>query len=285
LQRRRERPAPGEAAGPAALTTISGGQTNVNVAWLKGMSVIERIEWGRHGPRVVLVHGDVFDAPAAFAAMEPLAAHHRLILINRRGFGASPAVEGEDFDVDAGDLAEVLAEEPSHLVGHSYGGVVSLIAAAQVPGAVKSLTVFEPPAFGLVADDPEVRRFIDAIRAMLTADTPPDEFLRRFAALIGVDPSRLPTPLPDSLLRAARVQMQGRWPWDAVIPLEALAAATWPKLVVSGGHSRNFDLVCDVLQRWLPARREVFRGAGHSIPRLGDPVNECLARLWASSVN
>ena len=85
------------------------------------------------------------------------------------------------------------------------------------------------------------------------------------------------------MLRATRVQMQGRLPWDAVIPLEALAAATWPKLVVSGGHSRIFDLVCDVLQRWLPARRAVFRGAGHSIPRLGDPVNECLARLWASS--
>ena len=136
-----------------------------------------------------------------------------------------------------------------------------------------------------MADDQEVRRFIDSIRAMLALDPPPDEFLRRFAALVGTDPSRLPTPLPESLLRAARVQMRGRWAWEAVIPLEALAAATWPKLVVSGGHSRIFDLVCDVLQRWLPARREVFRGAGHSIPRLGDPVNKCLARLWASSVN
>ena len=249
------------------------------------MSVLERIEWGRHGPRVVLVHGDIFDGPTAFAAMEPLAANHRLVLVNRRGFGASPAVEGEDFDVDAGDLAEVLAEEPTHLVGQSYGGVASLLAAAQVPGSVQSLTVFEPPAFGLVADDQEVRRFIDSIRAMLALDPPPGEFLRRFAALVGTDPSRLPTPLPESLLRAARVQMRGRWAWEAVIPLEALAAATWPKLVVSGGHSRIFDLVCDVLQRWLPARREVFRGAGHSIPRLGDPVNKCLARLWASSVN
>jgi pimeloyl-ACP methyl ester carboxylesterase len=79
--------------------------------------------------------------------------------------------------------------------------------------------------------------------------------------------------------------MCGRWPWDAVIPLEALAAATWPKLVVSGGHSRTFDVVCDVLERQLPARRVVFRGAGHSIPRLGGPVNEWLARQWASSVN
>jgi pimeloyl-ACP methyl ester carboxylesterase len=249
------------------------------------MSVIERIEWGGHGPRVVLVHGDVFDSPTIFAAMEPLAANHRLVLVNRRGFGASPEVEGEDFDVDAGDLAEVLAEEPTHLVGHSYGGVASLIAAAQVPGSVQSLAVFEPPAFGLVADDPEVRRFIDAVEAMLAADPAPDEFLRRSAVLVGVDPSRLPTPLPESLLRAARVQMRGRWAWDASIPLEALAAATWPKLVVSGGHSRTFDLVCDVLERRLPARREVFRGAGHSIPRLGGPVNECLARLWASSTN
>jgi pimeloyl-ACP methyl ester carboxylesterase len=249
------------------------------------MSVLERIEWGRHGPRVVLVHGDVFDAPAIFAAMEPLAAHHRLVLVNRRGFGASPAVDGKDFDVDAGDLEEVLVEEPSHLVGQSCGGVASLIAAAQVPGSVQSLIVFEPPAFGLVADDPEVRRLIDSIRAMLTVDPPPDEFLRSFAALLGADPSHLPTPLPESLFRAARVQMHGRWPWEAVIPLEALAAATWPKLVVSGGHSRIFDLGCDVLQRQLPARREVFRGAGHSIPRLGDPVNKCLARLWASSIN
>jgi pimeloyl-ACP methyl ester carboxylesterase len=174
---------------------------------------MERIEWGRRGPRVVLVHGDVFDAPATFAAMEPLAANHRLVLVNRRGFGASPEVDGEDFDVDAGDLAEVLTDEPTHLVGHSYGGVVALLAAAQVPSSVQSLTVFEPPAFGLVANDPEVRRFIDAIQAMLTTDPPLDEFLRRFAALVGADPSRLPTPLPESLLRAARVQMHGSWPW------------------------------------------------------------------------
>lgn len=244
---------------------------------------MERVEWGRQGSRVVLVHGDVFNAPATFAALEPLAVNHRLVLVNRRGFGHSPIVDGEDFDVDAGDVAEVLAEEPAHLVGHSYGGVVSLLAAARMPGSIQSLTLFEPPAFGLVADEPEVRRFIDGFQALLATNPSPEGFLRGFVAVVGGDPSRLPTPMPEPLLRAAHVQMRGRGPWDAAIPLEALRAAPWPKLVVSGGHSRLFDVVCDVLEQQLPARREVFRGAGHSIPQLGGPVNDCLARFWASS--
>jgi hypothetical protein len=55
---------------------------------------MERIEWGRHGPRVVLVHGDVFDSPAIFAAMEPLAANHRLVLVNRRGLAPASSAGG-----------------------------------------------------------------------------------------------------------------------------------------------------------------------------------------------
>jgi pimeloyl-ACP methyl ester carboxylesterase len=97
------------------------------------MSVMEGIEWGRHGPRVVLVHGDIFDAPATFASMEPLAANHQLVLVNRRGFGASPAVDGEGFDVDAGDLAECWPSSPP--IPWGTLGVVSLVAAAQALAA------------------------------------------------------------------------------------------------------------------------------------------------------
>jgi pimeloyl-ACP methyl ester carboxylesterase len=61
-------------------------------------------------------------------------------------------------------------------VGHSYGGVVSLIAAAQVPALIQSLTLFEPPAFGLMADDLDVRRFIDAIHALSATNPPPEAF-------------------------------------------------------------------------------------------------------------
>jgi hypothetical protein len=159
--------------------------------------------------------------------------------------------------------------------------VVSLLAAARVPSAVRSLVVFEPPAFGLVLDRPHVKRFVAEIYDLLLQKPEPEEFLPAFIRAVGGDPTRLPDPLPEPLLRAARVQMHGRWPWDADIPVADLARTAFPKLVVSGGHSALFDAVCDVLEEALPAVRVVHQGAGHSIPRLGAPVNQTLAAFWA----
>jgi pimeloyl-ACP methyl ester carboxylesterase len=241
--------------------------------------MVEVIEWGSSGPEVVLVHGDGAGGPATFAAQRALAERFRLRVVNRRGFGNSPDVEGEDFEVDAADVAEVL-DDGAHLVGHSYGGVVSLLAAARRPEAVRSLTVVEPPAFGIVADDPVVRAFVTEIRDLLDENPPPEDFLRRFLGLIGGDPASLPDPLPAPVLKAASVQMRGRWPQDAVIPVEALAALDCPKLVVSGGHSALFDAVCDALEERIGALRAVLPGAGHSVPRLGAPFNAALETLW-----
>ena len=58
--------------------------------------MIEVIATGT-GDRVVFVHGDVFGAEATWATQRPLADNYRLLLMNRRGFGHSPDVEGEDF--------------------------------------------------------------------------------------------------------------------------------------------------------------------------------------------
>lgn len=81
----------------------------------------------------------------------------------------------------------------------------------------------------------------------------PEEFLRQFITAVGGDASRLPAPLPPPLVKAAGVQMRGRLPWEAVIPVDEVARASYPKLVVSGGHSPLFDAVCDVLEARLPA--------------------------------
>jgi hypothetical protein len=65
-------------------------------------------------------------------------------------------------------------------------------------------------------------------------------------------------------------------PAEAVIPFDELAAAPFPKLVVSGGHSAAFEAVCDVLEERLAAERAVLPGAGHSVQRLGEPFNDLL---------
>lgn len=202
--------------------------------------------------------------------------------MNRGGFGNSPAVIREDFEIDANDVCDALGDG-AHLVGHSYGGVVALLAAARCSEAVRSLAVLEPPAFRLVEDRADVREFIGEVKAILAAQPTPEEFLPRFITAVGGDPSRLPSPLPPPLVNAASVQMNGRWPWEARIPIDRLAAAPFPKLVMSGGHSGMFDAVCDVLQDRLPAQRTITSGAGHNIPMLGQRVNDSLSQLWKAA--
>jgi hypothetical protein len=70
--------------------------------------------------------------------------------------------------------------------------------------------------------------------------------------------------------------------WSADLPLQALATATFPKLVVSGGHSPGFDAVCDDLAERIGGTRAVISGAGHEIQFTGPPVNDTLMTLWRS---
>ena len=95
------------------------------------------------GPPVVLVHGSIVDARRTWRRQLGLADEWALCLPNRPGFAGSPALARGDFDVEAQLIAELLGEG-THLVGHSYGAVIALLAAAARPGAVRSLTVSEP---------------------------------------------------------------------------------------------------------------------------------------------
>ena len=70
------------------------------------------IELGE-GDRVVFVHGDIFDAESTWVAQRLLAQFYRVLLVNRRGYGDSPEADGEDFSVDADDVAGVLESGPN----------------------------------------------------------------------------------------------------------------------------------------------------------------------------
>jgi pimeloyl-ACP methyl ester carboxylesterase len=173
-------------------------------------------------------------------------------------------------------FAELLGDG-AHLVGHSYGAVIALLAAAERPEAVRSLTVSEPGALRLAEGTPAVDEMIaNGERLFREARAIPDEtFLALFRSGAG---SAYTTPgqLPEELRRGVELLRAERPSWEADVPLEVLASADFPVLVVSGGHSPAFEAVCDSLAEELSAERAVIPGRGHTVPSTGEPYNERL---------
>jgi hypothetical protein len=77
--------------------------------------------------------------------------------------------------------------------------------------------------------------------------------------------------------------MRERPPWEAEPPFQKLGDATFPMLVISGGHAPVFEAVCDIVASRLGARRAVIRGRGHTIPAVGATYNECLHSFLTES--
>jgi pimeloyl-ACP methyl ester carboxylesterase len=224
--------------------------------------------------RLLFVHGSVVNADLTWSAQKPLADRFEMVAPNRRGFPPGPDVERVDFEDEAVWLEQFL-EPRTHVVGHSYGGVIALLAAARRPERLRSLTVIEPPAFGVARGIPAADEFTARIEEhWARGPRDPAEFLRGFLALVGS--STPPGDFTPDLLQGARTLMVERSPAEAELPLDDLARAPFPKLVVSGGHSPAFEAVCDVLEKGLDAERVILPGAGHSVQRLGEPFNDAL---------
>lgn len=223
--------------------------------------------WGS-GPRIVLVHGSVANGTSTWSPLRPLAERFTLVVLNRPGFPPNGPAERVDFEEHA-RLVAGLIEPGDHLVGHSYGAVISLYAAAVRADDLRSLTLAEPPATRVALHDPAVVAFASGAEAhWASGPSEPRAFLAGFLERVGSGRSVLPDPLPPALEQGARTLMVERGPWEAEPPVADVAAATFPKLVVSGGHSAAFEAICDVLERELGAERAVCSGAGHSIPRV-----------------
>jgi pimeloyl-ACP methyl ester carboxylesterase len=249
--------------------------------------------WG-DGEPAVFVHGSFGWGEDTFRAQRPLADRYKLLLVDRRGFGQTPARNGRvDFEQDAADIAELLGrEQRAHLVGHSYGGVVSLLAAARQPRAVRSLCVIEPPAFSVVRGRAETEDLVARVATASTEASDPQDYRTRFLHAFGfrVGNERLKA----TALSAAESSWLERPPWEATIPFDELAAAGFPKLVVRGAWDaapteareragRAFGSVCDVLEERLGAESAAFPGATHNPQRLGAPFNDRLRAFWESA--
>lgn len=236
--------------------------------------------WGAGTP-VVLVHGSLATGAQEWESQLALGGEgFRLTVFDRRGYGDSPAATGEDFVVDAADVAGLLGDG-AHLVGHSYGGLGALLAAAQRPEATLSLTLLEPAVMGCGLDEPAWSSLVASLRSFWQERELSDhDWVVEFLVSVGSDPSEFPPEFLAEAASSAPLLRNGRPPFDAELPLDAVRAAGYPKLVVSGGHHAGFDAMCLDLASRIGAATAVVEGAGHEIQFTGGPVNELLAALW-----
>ncbi len=238
-------------------------------------------EWGTGTP-VVLVHGALATGTEEWQAQKPLAEEgYRLRVPDRRGYGNSPAIEGEDFLRDADDIAEII-DDGAHVVAHSYGGLGAMFAAAQRPEAIHSLALLEPPAFTMTSHN-AASGLVNAVRDVWDEDIPDPEWLLRFLEAVGTDPATLASEILEEAAPMVPLVRQGRPAWDREPPIAQLQEAPFPKLVISGGHSTGFDAICDQLAEEINACHAQVIGAGHEIQFTGPPVNQLLLDLWRST--
>lgn len=234
------------------------------------------------GDRVVLVHGALATGAEEWWAQRPLADDgYRLVVADRRGYGNSPEIDGEDFVRDGDDIVGLL-DGGGHVVAHSYGCLGAMLAAAKRPASTSSLTLLEPPAFTLTAD-PAAEQLVAAVRDIWDVDLSDDEWLVRFLEAVGTDPDVIPPEAHEEVVAMVPLVRRSRPAWDDKLPLDELASAPFPKLVVSGGHHDGFEAICDELAGRIGASRAVVEGAGHEIQFTGPPLNEILLDVWRTT--
>lgn len=124
------------------------------------------------GDPLVLVHGSASDSRTWARQREAFSRGFRTIVYSRRyHWPNEPISEGVDYSMeqhvqDLTSLIRSLDLAPVHLVGHSYGGFVSLLVAMRNPELVRTLVLAEPPAITLfVSSTPKL---LEILRLLLS---------------------------------------------------------------------------------------------------------------------
>ncbi len=112
------------------------------------------------GDPVILVHGTASDIRTWSQQISSLSDSHRVIAYSRRYARPNNDIpDGMDDQMlphveDLRSFQQAVDAQPAHLVGHSWGGFVCLLAAIHHPDSVKSLVVLEPPVVSLFVSTP-----------------------------------------------------------------------------------------------------------------------------------
>jgi pimeloyl-ACP methyl ester carboxylesterase len=248
---------------------------------------------GSNGPPVVLVHSTGMTSRQWKRLAERLASTHRVFLPDLIGYGASSSwPRGEPFHwtLDALGIEALIdsLDEPVHLAGHSYGGLVAITAALHRHGRIRSLACVEPVAFGLLHALGGTTFSFDSMPFYDRLTLPNDAFAAEKWLTWFVDYWNGPgafAALPERMRASFLSTVDICFGEVRSLLEDRTTVATWatidtPSLFVRGevspGEARR---VAEVLAQSLPrASLHEIRGAGHMSPLThGDEVAQRIA--------
>src|SRR5262245_48676383 len=211
-------------------------------------------------------------------ASDLVAKGRRVLAVDLTGHGRSepwPEPKPFSFATDVERVGAIVrAVGPAHVVGHSYGGLIALHVARDMPGSLRALSLFDPVAFGVL--DANEDRDARAILAALDLSWGPDpeqreRWLRTFVDFwSGAGAwSALRDEGRDEFRRVVWVIRGGvRTLMADETPLAAFAHLGVPTVLMTGEHSPlPARRVIERLAQVNPhARHQVIPGVGHLGP-------------------
>ena len=246
------------------------------------------------GERIACLHSSTASGNQWRSLQELMAARWEVLAPDLHGHGRSPDFAPSTRSALHADAAAVavltgIDSQGVHLVGHSYGAAVALQIALRHPQQVRSLTLYEPVAFGLMARDDAARGEIEEIAASVASLVRAgrlDDASRVFVAYWGG--SRAWAALGEGQRQALSARMPAvprhfdalfQLDWDAAM----LQRLKMPVLLMQGSATRaSARRVSELLGQALPqAQRVLLEGAGHMGPMThsGTVVRAMVAHL------
>ena len=244
---------------------------------------LHHLEWGRAGAEpIVLLHGVRLHAQVWNHFSRRFHDRYRIVALDQRGHGDSgwgpeDRYHVEEYYADLGAVIEARGLERFTLIGHSLGGIVSMLYASRHPERVKRLVLVD-----ISAGRPPVPEGTDLTRVTETA--PPGDFdsIEAASSYLKSTLSRAPADLVDESARhGMRRTGSGRYTWKydpailqrrrppspGVDLWETAARIAAPTLLQYGSESKVVDaeLAARMAQTVPRCAVERIEGAGHAL--------------------